>query len=68
MVRHINTQFSYILEKDIIMQREPGHIIAVLLSEMANITETSPYKSDPRFPPNIVKMGEIWGRNQNDKN
>ena len=32
------------------------------------ITETSPYKSDPRFPPNIVKMGEIWGRNQNDQN
>ena len=31
-------------------------------------TETSPYKSDPRFAPNIyiVKMGEIWGRNQND--
>ena len=28
------------------------------------ITETSPYKSDPRFPPN---MGEIWGWNQNDK-
>ena len=35
------------------------------------ITETSPYKSGPRFPPNItyiVKMGEIWGRNQNDNN
>ena len=33
------------------------------------ITETSPYKSDPRFPPNIlVKMGEILGQNQNDKN
>ena len=34
------------------------------------IMETSPYKSDPRFPPNIiiVKMGEIWGRNKNDKN
>ena len=32
-----------------------------------NITETSPYTSDPRFPPNIVKMGEIWGRNQNNK-
>ena len=32
------------------------------------ITETSPNKSDPRFPPNIiVKMGEVWGRNQNDK-
>ena len=34
------------------------------------ITETSPYKSDPKFPPNIiiiVKMGEIRGRNQNDK-
>ena len=35
------------------------------------ITEISPYKSDPSFPPNIlilVKMGEVWGRNQNDKN
>ena len=30
------------------------------------VTETSPYKSDPRFPQHIVKMGEIWGRNQND--
>ena len=25
------------------------------------ITETSPYKSNPRFAPNIVNMGEIWG-------
>ena len=34
-----------------------------------DITETSPYKSDPRFPPYIiVKIGEIWGWNQNDKN
>ena len=39
------------------------------LSNQLDITETSPYKSDPRFPPkHIVKMGEIWGRNQNDKN
>ena len=28
--------------------------------------ETSLYKSDPRFAPNIVKIGEIWGQNQND--
>ena len=35
---------------------------------VSDITETSPYKSDPRFPPkHIVKMGEIWCRNQNDK-
>ena len=34
-----------------------------LLSELdycitMNITETSPYKSDPRFSPNIVKWGK----------
>ena len=40
------------------------------MSYVQIITETSPYKSDPRFPLNIIiiKMGEIWGRNQNDKN
>ena len=27
-----------------------------------NITETSLYKSNPRFAPsNIIKMGETWG-------
>ena len=32
------------------------------------IKETSPFKSDPDFHLHIVKTGEIWGRNQNDKN
>ena len=33
-----------------------------------DITETSPFKSDTRFPSNIyLKWGKIWGWNQNDK-
>ena len=50
---------------------ELKHSFGTLLKSCnIDITETSPYKSDPRFPPNIiiVKMGEIRGRNQNDKN
>ena len=30
-----------------------------------DITETSPYKSNPRFAPNI--MGETWGGIENEK-
>ena len=45
------------------------HVNRIWLVSDRHITETSSYKSDPKFPPNIiiVKMGEIWGRNQNEK-
>ena len=34
---------------------------SVPLFFMLFITETSPYKSNPRLAPNKVKMGETWG-------
>ena len=55
--------------------RENGMVLntdktkVMLIKSRQNNTETSLYKSDPRFSPNTrkVKMWEIWGRNQNDE-
>ena len=50
------------------MERVPKSPSDIVQMSNSVITETSMYKSDPRFAPNIiVKMGEIWGRNQSDK-
>ena len=42
--------------------------LRIFWTNLVNNTETSPYKSDPDFHLTYSKIGEIWGRNQNDKN